>query len=291
MSRTRQYMSWILNPFHAPQVEELYDMLSTGSATAQGLYLNLGYWREAESIDQASDALAALLADAVAMGPEDVVVDVGFGFADQDIFWAQHYQPRKIIGLNVTPSQVKLAQQRVKDHHLEGQIDLREGSATQMPLEDNSADCVLALESAFHFRSREKFFREALRVLRPGGLLATADIVPTPPAPLALERLKQRITWGWAARKFAMAKENAYPRDIYRQMLDACGFEEFSVQSIRDDVYAPLHYWLRANPQALERLHFAARMAARLSLRASAQTAYAGLDYVLARGRKPEGRL
>ena len=289
MSRTRKYLSWIFNPFHAPQVEELYDMLSTGSATAQGLYLNLGYWREAENIDQASDALAALLADSVGMGSEDVVVDVGFGFADQDLYWAKRYQPHKIIGLNVTPSQVRLAQQRIEESGLQGRVDLREGSATQMPLDDNSVECVVALESAFHFRSREKFFREALRVLRPGGRLATADIIPMPPAPLALERLKQRITWSWAARKFAMARENAYPREIYRQMLDACGFEDFGVQSIRDDVYSHLHNRLRENPQALSRLHLAARVAARLSLRVSPQTAYAGLDYVLARGRKPGG--
>lgn len=289
MSRTRKYLSWILNPFHAPQVEELYDMLSTGSATDQGLYLNLGYWQEAEDIDQASDALAALLADSVALGPGDVALDVGFGFADQDLFWAQRYRPERIIGLNVTPSQVSLARQRVEELELGEQIDLREGSATQMPLEDNSVDCVLALESAFHFRSRERFFREALRVLRPGGRLATADIIPLPPASFALERLKQRITWSWAARKFAMARENAYPRDIYRQMLDACGFAQFSVQSIRDNVYSPLHMWLRDNPQALSRLHFAARMAARLSLRVSPETAYAGLDYVLARARKPDG--
>ncbi len=173
-----RYLNWLANPVHGLRTDQVYDLLGPATLTASGLYLNLGYWREAEHIDGASAALARLVADTADMTSSDRVLDCGFGFADQDMLWARERSPARIIGLNITASQIARARQRVADAGLDDIVDLRNGSATHTPIEDGSIDLLIALESAFHFDTREQFFAEALRVLRPGGRLVTADILP-----------------------------------------------------------------------------------------------------------------
>ena len=281
------YFNWLFNPFHGLDARGIYDLLATSSPTEFGLYLNLGYWREAANTDEASDALAMLVANTAQISSGDMVLDCGFGFGDQDILWSQTLKPKQIIGLNVTESQVTKARERIALAGLGDRIDLRHGSATEMPIESGSVDQVVALESAFHFHTRERFFREAWRVLRAGGRLVTADIIPMPTVSSLRARLKQRVSWRLVATKFAIPDENAYTRPTYHSTLAICGFEDIQVESIRDHVYAPLHQYLVEHPERLTRLHPVARLPARLALRYEAASVYAGLDYVLATAVKP----
>jgi SAM-dependent methyltransferase len=280
-------LNWLYNPFQSATVTAVYDLISTRAPTERGLWLNLGYWREARTLDDACQAMAGLLADRAGMGPNDDVLDAGFGFADQDIYWARHYRPRHITGLNITASQVTAARARVAALGLSDQIDLREGSATAMPLPDGSIDVVTALESAFHFDTRMRFFREAFRVLRPGGRIVLADIVPVPAASGLIAHLKERLSWGLMAGKFPIPKANVYSRDDYRDRLRVAGFESVCVESIRGDVYRPLHRFLTQDPQAIRRLHPLIRPMARLMLSKNSAGVFQGLDYVVAVAKKP----
>jgi ubiquinone/menaquinone biosynthesis C-methylase UbiE len=221
------------------------------------------------------------------MGPADDVVDVGFGFADQDLLWMERFAPRRITGLNVTPSQVRMARQRVQRVGLADRIDLREGSATDMGLADASCDVVTAVECAFHFDTRERFFAEAWRVLRPGGRLVLADVIRTTPEGPRLRRLAHDLTWATFAQKFAIPRANADRRRPYAGKLRAAGFTDVRVTSIREQVFPGWHHAMAQDPALLHRFHAVGRLPYRLLLHLDADAIYGAFDYVLAAARKP----
>jgi len=264
-------------------VRWLYRIASTHAFTERGLYLNLGYWPEARTIDEACEAMVDLVGRTAGLTSADEVVDVGFGFADQDIYWAQRFAPRRIIGVNITPEQVRVARERVRKLGLEERIDLREGSATATGLPNACCDVVIALECAFHFDTRERFFAEAARLLRPGGRLVLADSIPTGPDVDPWRHPLRALANDAIRAALAVPRANVYPRDVYATKLTAAGFEAVRVESIRDQVFPGWYRALFEDPGLRQRLGPVGWL-----LRRFPKTQlHEGFDYVLAVGRRP----
>ncbi|WP_194819990.1 class I SAM-dependent methyltransferase [Nocardia sp. XZ_19_385] len=213
------------------RVGRLYDIVGTQNLFGEeSLFINLGYWRDdPATLDEASADLARLVGREAALGANDVQVDVGFGYGDQDFLWAREFGPRRIIGVNVAEEQIDIARQRAASLGLDKVIEYVHGSADALPIDSGSATKVTALESAFHFPSYPRFFGEAHRVLAPGGRLVTADIVP-------------RVLPGTA--RLSWAGRDAYDARRYRKALLEAGFDTADVYSIRRHVYRPLARYL-----------------------------------------------
>jgi cyclopropane fatty-acyl-phospholipid synthase-like methyltransferase len=268
------------------RASRVYDLLAQHNNLAEkSLYLNLGWWDGAVSYDDACRRLAEVLGETAGLKPGDELLDCGFGFGDQDLFWAERFQPKKIVGLNITASQVNAARRRVEEKGLTDRVDLREGSATRMPVGDSAFDKVTALETAFHYDTREDFFREAFRVLRPGGRLATADIVPKP----GQERTLKVRVGDWLGRRFwQIPAVNMYDRDEYGKRLAAAGFVNIKIESAADRVYPGFRDCarrrlkesdVRGRMNPLIRFFFAASL--------DEMAGKDGPDYILASAEKP----
>ena len=95
------------------------------------------------------------------------VADIGCGAGTQSRLWAQ--MGHRVHGLDVNAPLVEVARRRALNDGLD--ISFEVGSATHLPYPDASMDVALLPELLEHVADWQACLNEAIRVLKPGGLL------------------------------------------------------------------------------------------------------------------------
>lgn len=132
-------------------------------------FLNFGYWDEqTQSPKEASENLLEKLLSFI---PEKngEILDVACGTGATTRYLLNCYAPQQVTGINISAKQLDTCRQMAPG------CRFLEMDAAELTFADDSFDAIICVEAAFHFRTREKFLREALRVLKKGGVLVLSD--------------------------------------------------------------------------------------------------------------------
>lgn len=170
-----------------PYFDYLIERLEIGDRTVEkifGRHVHWGYWENPENATKtpedfaiASEALCQKVCNAGQVQNSYKILDAGCGFGGTIATLNEQYHDLQLTGLNIDPRQLARAKKNISPQN-NNQIDWVEGDACKLPFPDNTFDVVFAVECIFHFPSRQTFFQEAQRVLKPQGRLAICDFVP-----------------------------------------------------------------------------------------------------------------
>ena len=152
----------------------------------------------------------------------DVVLDLGSG-AGFDAFLASPKVGKtgRIIGVDMTPEMIEKARENAKRDNYKN-VEFRLGEIEKLPVDDASVDVIISNCVINLSPEKEQVFKEAFRVLKPGGRLMVSDLVLVKDLSDAIKK---------SVEAYVGCLAGAIKKDEYLKFIKMAGFKEVKVIS------------------------------------------------------------
>jgi SAM-dependent methyltransferase len=153
--------------------------------------------------------------------PGEMVVDLGSGGGfDCFLAAAEVGGEGRVIGVDMTPDMLSKARNNAIKGRYEN-VEFRLGEIEHLPIADNTADVIISNCVINLSPDKAQVFRDAYRILKPGGRLAISDVVATVELPEEMRNDPQLI---------AGCMGNASLIDELESTLAGVGFDHIRIQ-------------------------------------------------------------
>jgi len=209
---------------------------SSCGCTAEDPSLSLGYaTQDLQSAPEGAN-LGLGCGNPVALAslkPGETVLDLGSGAGFDAFLASKRVGPEgHVIGVDMTPPMIERATALAKAHGYTN-VEFRLGDIEALPVADASVDVIISNCVVNLTTDKTRAFREAFRVLKPGGRLLVSDLVLERPLP---EAIHQDMDAYGACIGGALLKSD------YLAAIEVAGFAGLSVVGERRyglDFYSP----------------------------------------------------
>lgn len=158
----------------------------------------------------------------------ETILDLGSGAGIDCFLAARQVGPSGlVIGVDMTPEMIERARRNARESGF-SQVEFRLGEIENLPVADSSVDVILSNCVINLSTDKPRVFREAYRVLRPGGRMLVSDLVLRRPLPQALRG---------SIEAYVACIAGALPKDEYLGIIRKAGFR--SVKVIGEKAFPP----------------------------------------------------